>query len=403
VLDLSDFQGVDMPAKKTNFTMKVIEKLEIPEKGIQDYLDINKKYLILRVTSKGLKTFYYRRKVDGRVRWVKLGVFPELNVFRARKKVDEKNGLVARGIDPADEKKDQRKVVTFGVLYKKFYELHSKPHKKSHLEDERRFRLYLQGWKNRKAISITREFVYKWQNQTANTGGKIQANRTLQLAKAVYNFAIKQGFYEGANPCAGIKLFKEKSRDRFMDAEELKRFFEGLESEPNPTMRDFFALALFTGARRSNLQSMKWEDLYLEKGVWVIPGEESKNSEPVKVILAPESIEILMNRKNENSRSSAYVFPSQRRDSKSPHMVEPKKAWKALCERANLRDLRIHDLRRTLGSWQAISGSSLNIIGKSLGHKDQATAAVYSRLNLDPIRNSVLNAIKLMKDSVKQK
>jgi integrase len=54
-----------------------------------------------------------------------------------------------------------------------------------------------------------------------------------------------------------------------------------------------------------------------------------------------------------------------------------------------LSDLRIHDLRRTLGSWQAAGGSSLQIIGKSLGHKLASTTAIYSRLNLDPVRESV--------------
>jgi len=51
--------------------------------------------------------------------------------------------------------------------------------------------------------------------------------------------------------------------------------------------------------------------------------------------------------------------------------------------------LRIHDLRRTLGSWQARQGASLTIIGKSLGHKSQQATQIYSRLDLDPVRQSV--------------
>ena len=57
--------------------------------------------------------------------------------------------------------------------------------------------------------------------------------------------------------------------------------------------------------------------------------------------------------------------------------------------RAKLADVRIHDLRRTLGSWQAKQGASLAIIGKSLNHKNQNTTAIYARLDLDPIRESV--------------
>ena len=59
-------------------------------------------------------------------------------------------------------------------------------------------------------------------------------------------------------------------------------------------------------------------------------------------------------------------------------------------------DLRIHDLRRTLGSWQAATGASLPIIGKSLGHKSLAATQIYARLNLDPVRASVSKATDAM-------
>lgn len=64
-----------------------------------------------------------------------------------------------------------------------------------------------------------------------------------------------------------------------------------------------------------------------------------------------------------------------------------------------MEDLRIHDLRRTLGSWQAKTGASLAIIGKSLNHKNQATTAIYARLDLDPVRASVEKATSAMLDA----
>jgi len=55
-----------------------------------------------------------------------------------------------------------------------------------------------------------------------------------------------------------------------------------------------------------------------------------------------------------------------------------------------------HDLRRTLGSWQAKTGASLSIIGKSLNHKNPSTTAIYARLDLDPVRESVNTATSAM-------
>lgn len=76
--------------------------------------------------------------------------------------------------------------------------------------------------------------------------------------------------------------------------------------------------------------------------------------------------------------------------------MEPKKGWKRILERAGIDNLRIHDLRRTLGSWQAKTGASLAIIGKSLNHKNQNTTAIYARLDLDPVRDSVNKATSAM-------
>jgi integrase len=84
-----------------------------------------------------------------------------------------------------------------------------------------------------------------------------------------------------------------------------------------------------------------------------------------------------------------FVFPGT---GESGHLEEPKKGWKRVLDRAGLENLRIHDLRRTLGSWQAKSGASLAIIGKSLNHKNVATTAIYARLDLDPVRLSVNTA-----------
>jgi integrase len=78
-------------------------------------------------------------------------------------------------------------------------------------------------------------------------------------------------------------------------------------------------------------------------------------------------------------------------------MTPPAKGrWQALLKRAGMADFRIHDLRRSLGSWQAISGASLAVIGKSLGHKDIASTMIYARLHMDPVRASVNTATTAM-------
>ena len=118
--------------------------------------------------------------------------------------------------------------------------------------------------------------------------------------------------------------------------------------------------------------------------VWTIPAEQFKTGKAMQVILSPEALQILARRRK--YASSEWVFPSH---GKRGHLVEPKWAWGRLLKRAGIENLRIHDLRRTLGSWQAAQGSSLPIIGKSLGHARPESTAIYARLNLDSVRASV--------------
>lgn len=95
----------------------------------------------------------------------------------------------------------------------------------------------------------------------------------------------------------------------------------------------------------------------------------------------------------ETSTGSPWVFPGR---SKTGHLVEPKSAWKRICKRAGLEDVRIHDLRRTLGSWQVATGASLPVIGKTLGHTQPKTTQIYARLQLDPVRQAVEAATAAM-------
>src|ERR1700736_2385025 len=97
-----------------------------------------------------------------------------------------------------------------------------------------------------------------------------------------------------------------------------------------------------------------------------------------------------------------WVFPSH---GPAGHILDLKSRWASLLKRAKIENFRIHDLRRTQGSWQAAAGASLSIIGKSLGHSSTAATAVYARLDLDPVRQSMtaVNAAMLAAMKIKPK
>jgi integrase len=105
------------------------------------------------------------------------------------------------------------------------------------------------------------------------------------------------------------------------------------------------------------------------------------------VVPLVEQAQNILRARREQHGGQPWVFPGP---GKAGHLVEVRKAWVRICKAAGLENLRIHDLRRTLGSWQALSGASEIIIGKSLGHAPGSKAtAVYARLGVDPVRQSL--------------
>jgi integrase len=252
------------------------------------------------------------------------------------------------------------------------------------------FNLHLASWKLRKISSLRKVDVVTLHAKIGRTRGQYAANRVVELLCSMFNKAGEWG-WEGENPAEEVKAFQERKRERFMDGDELRAFFQSLAQESNETIRDYILVSLLTGARRSNVQGMRWQEINWERGVWAIPAENAKGNEIINLPLSPNAMQVLEKRKG--ARAGEWVFPGP---GKTGHLVEPKTAWKRILQRAGLSDLRLHDLRRTLGSWQAATGASLPIIGKSLGHKSLAATQIYARLNLDPVRASVNKATDAM-------
>ena len=378
---------------KFNFTKIAIETLPAPEKGWKYYYDLKVQGLGIGIGSTGKKSFILYRKINGSPERITLGRYPDLTIEQARGKASEINSDIAIGLNPADIVRTSRLEMTLDDLFNEYMSRTASFNKRPD-KPKANYRLYLSQWGKRKLSSIKHEEVDRLHKKLGREKGMVTANIALKLLHVMYNKAINEWrIWKGENVAHGIKKFPEQSRDRFIQGEELPKFFKALAEEENTTMRDYFLLSLLTGARRSNVLAMQWKDVSLKREEWRI--EETKSGVPQTVTLSPEALDVLRNRAR-NIRASepkTFVFPS---NGKSGHLIEPKKGWQRILEHAGIDDLRIHDLRRTLGSWQAKTGASLAIIGKSLNHKNQNTTTIYARLDLDPVRESVNTATNAM-------
>jgi integrase len=302
------------------------------------------------------------------------------------------NGEIARGINPAEQRREKHREWTLGELWADYLEHHARVHKRSWRTDELRFK-YLLPWANRKLFSIKRSEVKSLHARLGQDHGHYAANRLLALLRHMLNYAMRErGVRLAENPALGVKPFREEKRERWLAAEELPAFFRAVAEEPNTDIRDYVTLSLLTGARKPNVLSMQWEEVDLGRAVWAIPGVKFKTGKPLVIPLAVQAVEILEARKRAYGHTG-FVFPSI---GKTGHLVEPKAGWARLLKRAGLENLRLHDLRHTLASWQVAQGVSLAIIGKGLGHNSTATTARYSHLAVDPVRDAMNKACAAM-------
>lgn len=337
----------------------------------------------IRVYPSGKKAFVVRYRVDGRRFMITLGLFGPLTLEQARKNASIVLAKVYGGSNPAEDKKIANRQPTLSVFSEKFMKEYSMIHKKSWKADKARFKLHiLPILGSRKLKTITSNDIQKLHNKITKSGKLYEANRVIKLLSVVFQKAKKWKMYNGENPAKGIQLNKEKKRDRYVTPTELPRFAKAIDEEPNIYARSALWLYLLTGLRKSEVLRAKWEDVDWDRREIKI--SDNKSNRPHYLPLSEAACKILRDipRLNHNP----YIFCGFKENS---HIYDLKKPWDRVRNKAKAPDVRIHDLRRTVGSWMAQSGNTLHLIGRVLNHSSSATTAIYARFGQDSVREAL--------------
>jgi len=368
-------------------TKQLIDETPFPPAGQVFVRDAALPGFALRVT-KGRKSFILEKRIRGRMRRLTIGPYGPLTLDQARKVAATHVGAIAQGADPAQVRQDRLHEPTFGDLTEQYLARHA-PHKRSARDDRGMLETHLAVFRTRKLTDLNRNEVARLHAKVGETA-PYRANRVVALLRKMFNLARDWGLSTGENPATRIQFFKEESRDRFVQPEELPRLFQAIAEEADPTVRAVLLTALLTGARRAEVLTMRWDDLSLTRAEWRIP--HTKAGRP-HLLPLPHAL-VAMLRSLPRVEDMPYVFPGQ---NGVGHLQNMKRAWDRIRVKAGIHDVRFHDLRRTVGSWLAGSGESLHLIGKVLNHRDVSTTAIYARLNLDPVRQALeRNASKML-------
>lgn len=389
-----------MPDKQRSFkfTVKALDALQPPESGRVDYHDSECRGLILTVTATGTKTFGRYGRVAGKPKRIRIGEYPRYTIAVARKACEKLTGEIAIGRDPQAERIVVRRQKTLQELWNHYRVACSEgdrshpgwqPIKRTWRRDVSQWERVLSDWAHRRLNDIKRTHIIERERELSRKSGPGAGVKFVELIKAMFNEAIDNEWCEH-NPAVRIKLKRAEERERFISDDEMHGFAEAVNGLKTKRARDFIWLCLFTAARRSNVCAMEWNEIDFEKSLWTIPKSKFKGKRDMQVALPTAAIEILQSRRADATEDTRFVFPGNR--SKSGHYEEPKDAWNRVKTASGLHDIRPHDLRRTLASWQAERGVSLLTIGKSLGHKKASVTGIYARQGLKPVRKAVEEA-----------
>jgi integrase len=332
----------------------------------------------LRVYPSGLKTWIFSYRSGGRKRLLALGQYEALAVDAARAKALKELGKVLDGKDPLEARKAARTAgMTVRELAAEYLERHARTRKRTWREDESRInRTILPRWGSRPVSSIRRADVATLHARLKDA--PYEGNKVLRLVSKMWNLAATWGYLpeNAGNPAKGIIQFREEKRERFVTPQELPRLVERITAEPNVYVRSALILYLFTGARKTELLSARWADVDFSRAELRLP--RTKAGRVHYIPLSAPAIMVLKTIPREEG--NPHVFPGHIRGS---HLVNVEKNWRAAREAAGLEDVRLHDLRRTVGSYLAAAGESLPTIGKILNHSNASTTAIYARLAED--------------------
>lgn len=330
------------------------------------------------------RVYGLKYRIHGQQRWFTIGKHGSpWTADLARREAKRLLGLVAAGNDPARKKAADRIAPTMSELADLFMAEHVRAKNKPSTQAEYARlieRLVKPHFGRRRAEEVTHDEVRKLHVQYRAT--PYQANRLLALLSKIFSWSGQRG---ERNPCVGIERFREIKRRRYLSAVEFERLggvLRAFEAEGGMTPYPIAAirLLLLTGARLSEILTLKWEYVDNERACLTLPDSKSGAKE---IHLSVPAIAIL--ERVPRLLGNPFVIVGQKPGSR---LINLEKPWQHVRARAGLDDVRLHDLRHSFASIGAGKGLGLPMIGALLGHTQSSTTARYAHLAADPLQNA---------------
>lgn len=394
-----------------NLTQRFVEKLSsgAPPEGTKIYYDKIGGFGV-RVTSSKAIAFILTYRIHGRQRRYTIGRWPDWSVDAARDEAIILRQQIAKGKDPLEARDAERHERALSELAEHYINEHTAVHKRpSSLRNDRQMlgRVILPRLGKLRLSAVGRRDVEALhQSMEAKP---YYANRCLSLLSGMFNKAIEWGWL-GDNPAKGVERFHEERRERWLSSEEIFRLLDALDNYPDQQAADAIRLLLFTGARESEVLKAMWDEFDLQRGVWTKPSHHTKGKRIEHVPLNTAAMQVL--KQMAARQHGPHLFPGANGNGSS--RVTLRRPWVQVLRSAGLSipegfmgkrgkmltryrpAVRLHDLRHTFASHLVSGGTSLQIVGKLLGHTMSSTTERYSHVANESLRTATNSFSKLV-------
>ncbi|CZP06053.1 Putative prophage CPS-53 integrase [Legionella pneumophila] len=347
--------------KGFKLTKTIVDKLEhIAGKTQTFYRDNDLKGFALRVTSGGVKSFIVETRINGKVKRVTLGKYGNLTVEEARKQAKSLLGSVARGDDPIAEKKTKKvHAMTLQQVLNDYLKARKDLKPRTLNDYQCVLHEVVPDWLDKPLVNITREMIAKRHTKHGQANSKARANNAMRVLRAIFNYAMYEYQDGNGHPIITINPVKYLSHTRawyrvdrkqtVIKPHQLADWYKAVivlvetDNYRNALLwHDYFLLLLFTGMRKMEAASLRWEDVDLKSKTITL--QDTKNHE-IHTLPMSDFVYELMERRSRN-KTSEFVFPAE---SKTGYIYEPKKAVNRVVELSGVL-FTLHDLRRTFAT-----------------------------------------------------
>jgi integrase len=408
--------------ERLHFTKALIATLPLPASGARTYADAKVQPLNLRVSATGARTWNVLKwnRVTRRPKRISIGPYPSVNVEMARRRAQELIAALDQGRDPIAEREAQFEFPTLGELS----DAHARrlaatgcrhPNYLQYL-----IRLGLNDWINRRVNTLTQREVSERHDRIAGERGNVAAARTVKALRTLFNHAERDLGLTLRNVARAVRVKDSQPRARYMSKDEERKLLAVLPAETQDA-QDYIRLLMLTGARRDNVAGLRWTDVDWIEQSWTIPAGDAKAGAPITVPLMPPAVEILERRRLTLGEDVTYCFPTRAADGRLKEvwfmwtrikaravLLDAGMDWRgpkprellastpadAVKNAPGLRDMTIHDLRRTMAVRMVGAGASLPVIAAALGHRNlKTTQQVYALATQQDVRAAMAKAL----------